>query len=171
LRCAWGTEGVAEATDDVAHGAPAFHVAGSEGADFRGALLVVVPELDAAAIEEGHEEAIDGRSPGVASARKVELFKDEGVKQAGEIGAGRHSYAGEGLLDGAGAADAIAALNDQDFLTGAREVGGAGKAVVSGTDDDRVPGFGGEGGDRLGEADFAEQVCSGRTHMRSTLTF
>jgi hypothetical protein len=66
------------------------------------------------------------------------------MEEAGEIGAGRHADAGEGLLDGACAADAGAALDDQNALAGAGEIGRAGEAVVARADDDGVPGLGGE---------------------------
>jgi hypothetical protein len=71
-----GAEGIAEAADDIGHFAKAFNVAGSKGADLGGAALVVVPELDAAAVEEGNEEAVDGGCPGEAAAGKVEFFND-----------------------------------------------------------------------------------------------
>ena len=159
-----GTECIAEAADHIAHGAPAFDVPGGEGANFGGAFLIVVPKLNAAAVEKGDEEAIDGGGPCVTAAGEIELFDHEGVEQAGKIGAGGHSYAGKGLFNGAGAANAVAAFDDQHALAGTCEIRGAGEAVMPGANDNRVPGFGGESGDRLGEADFAEQGGCGRTH-------
>ena len=78
------------------------------------------------------------------------------MQQAGEIGAGRHAHAGEGLFDGAGAADARRAFENQHALAGAREIGGAGKAIVAGADDDGVPGLCGEFANGSGQAEFAE---------------
>jgi hypothetical protein len=63
VRVRRGTEGVAEPPDDISHGAPTLNIAGCEGTDLGGAAFIVVPELDAAAIEKGDEEAIDGRGP------------------------------------------------------------------------------------------------------------
>ena len=131
-------------------------VGGGEGADFGFAASVVVPKLNAGAIEEGNEEAIDGGGPLVTAAGQIELLDDQRMQQAGEIGAGRHAHAGERLLDGAGSADAGAALDDQDALAGARQVGRAGEAVVARADDDHVPGAGGQFADGEGKADFAE---------------
>ena len=49
----------------------------------------------------------------------------------------------------------------QDALAGARQVGGAGKAVVAGADDDHVPFAGGKVLDGCGEAKFAEGMSGG----------
>ena len=94
-------------------------------------------------------------------AGESELFDNERMQQAGEIGAGRHPDARERLFDGAGAADALACFEDEDALAGAREIGGAGEAVVAGADDDGVPWFCGEFADGCGEAEFAEFFCGG----------
>ena len=136
-----GRKSIAEPANDVAHGVPALHIVGGERADFGFAAFVVIPELNAGAIEEGNEEAVDGGGPLKAATGQVEFFDDERVQQSGKIGAGRHAHAGEGLFDGAGAADAGAALDDQHALAGACEIGCAGQAVVAGADDDHVPGF------------------------------
>ncbi len=77
------------------------------------------------------------------------------MQQAREVGAGRHPDAGKGLFNGAGAADAKPRFEDENTLAGAREIGGAGEAVVAGADDDGVPRFGGEFADGRGQAEFA----------------
>jgi hypothetical protein len=59
------------------------------------------------------------------------------VKQPGQIGTGRHPDAGEGFFDGAGAANALPRLEDEDALASTREVGGAGESVVAGAYDER----------------------------------
>ena len=51
-----------------------------------------------------------------AARGECELFDDQRMQQAGEIGAGRHPDAGEGLFDGAGAADALAASRTRTRL-------------------------------------------------------
>jgi hypothetical protein len=78
-----------------------------------------------------------------AARGECELFDDKWMQEAGEIGAGRHLHAREWFFDGAGAADALARFKDQDALAGAREIGGAGEAVVARADDDGVPRLGG----------------------------
>ena len=61
------------------------------------------------------------------------------VEESGEVGAGRHAHAGEGFFDGAGAAYACAAFENEHAFAGAGEVSGAGEAVVAGAYDDGVP--------------------------------
>jgi len=156
-----GAERVAETADDGAHGVPAVDVYGRKFADGFGAALVVIPELNAGAVEKGNEEAVDGRRPLEAAAGQVEFLYDQWMEKAREVGARGHADAWEGFFDGACAADALAALNDEDALAGFREIGSAGETVVSGTDDDDVPGFRGEVADGNGEADFAEDGGGG----------
>ena len=160
------TKCIAQTVEHVVHGAPSGHVFRGERCDFSGAAVVVVPELNAGAGhtgvgEEGDEEAVDGRGPLVAAAGQVEFFNDERVEEAGEVGAGGHADAGEGFFDGAGTADAGAALNDQYTLAGAGEIGGAGETVVACADDDGVPAARGEVADGGGEADLAEDGGGG----------
>ena len=81
-------QGIAEAADDVGHGAPALHILRGEAADLGLAAFVVVPELDARPVEEGDEEAVDRGRPLEAAGGKVELLDHQRVKQAGEVGAG-----------------------------------------------------------------------------------
>ena len=93
------------------------------------------------------------------------------MQQAGEVGAGRHADAGEGLFDGAGAADAFAAFEHEDALAGARQVGGAGRAVVAGADDDDVPRARGDLLERRRQADLAQELPPWRTwwkYLRQT---
>jgi hypothetical protein len=83
------------------------------------------------------------------------------MKESGEIGAGRHAHTSKRLLDGAGAANAGTALDHEHAQAGSSEVGRAGETIVSGADDDHVPGFGPELADGDGQPDFAEQLGSG----------
>jgi hypothetical protein len=106
-------------------------------------LVVIVPKLNACAVEEGDEEAVDGGGPVKAARGECELFDDEWMEQSGEIGAWGHPDAGEGLFDGAGAPDALARFEDEDALAGACEIGGAGEAVVACAYDNGVPRLGG----------------------------
>ena len=164
-----GTQGVAEAAEDVVHGAPAFDVAGGKAADFFGAAVIVIPKLDGGAVEKGNEEAVDGGRPMKAAEEKAEFFDDKGMEQTGEIGARRHAHAGKRLLEGAGSADAGAAFEDEDAQAGAGEIGGADEAVVAGADDDDVPRAGGERADGGGKADLTEDLCGWRVHLGFTV--
>ena len=58
-----GPQRVAEPLLDVAEGSPAFQVAGRQLADLLLAQGVVIPELNAGAVVEGHEQA--GRRGGI----------------------------------------------------------------------------------------------------------
>ena len=83
------------------------------------------------------------------------------MKQAGQIGAGRHPDSWKRLLGGAGAANARAAFDHEHAQAGPGQVGRAGETIGAGADDDHVPGFGGELADGDGQPDFAEQLGSG----------
>ncbi len=56
------------------------------------------------------------------------------------------------------------AFQHEHSFTGAREIGGAREPVVSGADDQRIPGFRGEFADGRGKADEAEGLDGGRNH-------
>src|ERR1035441_10300575 len=66
--CRCGPQCIAQAADDIAHGVEPGNVGGGEGSDFVFAASVVVPKLNAGAIEEGNEEAIDGGGPLIGGA-------------------------------------------------------------------------------------------------------
>src|SRR5271170_743701 len=83
------------------------------------------------------------------------------MKQPGEVGARRHADSRKWLLDGACAADAVAAFERQDALSGAREVSCAGESIVAGPHDDGVPPPRYELFDRGGKAYFAERSGGG----------
>jgi len=95
------------------------------------------------------------------AAGEIELFDDERVEQAGQISAGRHANAGKGFLDSAGTADARAAFDDEYAFAGPSEISTAGQSIVSGADNDRVPGFRGKFANGHGEADFTENFGCG----------
>ena len=138
------------------HFPPAFDVAGTQGAQFGGAALVIVPKLHAGTVKERYEKIVNGGCPREAAPGQFEFFNHDRVEQAGEIRARRHAHPGEGFFHGAGSAHARAAFDDQDALTGTRKVGGAGEAVMAGADDDRVPGMRGQFADRRRKTDFAK---------------
>ncbi len=78
------------------------------------------------------------------------------MQQAGKISAGRHADAGEGLFDSTSATDARAAFQHQHTLAGTRQVRCAGEAVMTGANDDGIPGAGGKLRDGLGKANLAQ---------------
>jgi hypothetical protein len=57
---------------------------------------------------------------------QAEFFDDQGMEEAGQVGAGGHAHVGEGFFYGAGSAYTVAGFEDEDALSGACEVGGAG---------------------------------------------
>ena len=134
-----GPQGLAQAADHIAHRAPSRDIAGSELAYLPLTTLVILPQLHARAVEEGKKEAIDCWSPMKAALDEAELFDNERMEQAGKIGAGRHPHPRKGLLDRACASHPFTALEHQHTLSGARQVCGAGQAVVARAHDDGVP--------------------------------
>ena len=74
-----------------------------------------------------------------AALDEIELFDDQRMEKAGEIGARRHPHPGKGLFDRACASHPFTALEHQHTLSGARQIGGAGQAVVTRAHDDGVP--------------------------------
>ncbi len=138
------------------HRPPPGEVLRREPLDLGLAALVVVPELDAAAILERNEEAADRGHPPEPVSRQVQLVDDGLVEQPGHIGAGRHPNPGPRLVHGAGTAHAIPRLQHQHLLTRPGQIRGAGEAVVAGPDDDRVPPAIRQVGDRLRQADASQ---------------
>ena len=110
---------------------------------------------------KGTKRPVDRGRPSVSAPRQFQFFDHQRMQQSGKIGAGRHAHAGEGLLDGAGAANALPALDHQHALAGPRKIGRASQAVVACADNDHVPGSGCQlaNGDR--QSDFAEHFGSG----------
>ena len=118
---------------------------------------LVEPLAEGGAVLEGDPEVGVGREEAQAALAQAELVDDDVVEQPDDVGAGADHVAGirERALEGAGAAEALAALEDEHALAGAREVGGRGEPVVAAADDDRVPVAGRELADGLGQADLA----------------
>ncbi len=54
---------IAQSAQHIAHRAPALHIARSEAANFRLALLVAIPKLNARSVKERNEEPIYRRRP------------------------------------------------------------------------------------------------------------
>jgi hypothetical protein len=74
-----------------------------------------------------------------ATIRETQLIHHQRMQKSGKVRARRHAHAGEGLFDGTSATHALPALEHQDALSGAGQVGSAGQAVVPSTDHDGVP--------------------------------
>ena len=70
---------------------------------------------------------------------ETKLVDDQWMQESGEVGARRHQNAGEGLLDGASAADPRTAFQNQHTFSCTRQVGRAGEPIVSGAYDDGIP--------------------------------
>ena len=106
----------------------------------RGRLVVEELGERGAVGKRAPEVRIGGHDP-VAVAAEIELANDALVKQADHVGAGADQIAivAERLLQRAGTAELVAALEDQDLLAGKREVGSRGQPVMAAADDDRVP--------------------------------
>ena len=144
-----GPERVAHPAFELAHRPPPPHVSRRQPAHLGLAARVVVPELDARAVLEGHEHAPDGRMPPEATARKVELSHYQWVQQSDHVRAGRHPDAGPGFFEGARTANPLPGLEHEHPAPGAGEIGGAGQSIVSRAHHDRIPAPACEGRDRL----------------------
>ena len=110
--------------------------------------FIVSPELHAAAVLEGNEEAGHGRVPLEPTADQVELFDHQRMEQPAHIGAGGHPIPGPGLLQGTRATNPVPALQHQHSPAGPGQVGGAGETVMSRADYNGVPASGGQLFDR-----------------------
>jgi hypothetical protein len=92
-------------------------------------------------------------------ALELQLSDHRLVEEPDDVRTGAHDVAlvVERALQGAGAAEALAALQHEDALTGASKVGGGGEAVVAAANDDGVPITGGQLGDWRRQADLAHE--------------
>jgi hypothetical protein len=74
-----------------------------------------------------------------AAGSEIELLNDERMQEASEICAGREANSRPRFVNRAGSAYALTSFEDQHALAGTGEIGSAGKAIMPGTDNDRVP--------------------------------
>jgi hypothetical protein len=74
-------------------------------------------------------------------AREVEIANDFRTKKRDDVGKNGKLEAGNDFFRDSSAAENVAALEDQNFLTRAREIGGIHKAVVAAADDNDVVTF------------------------------
>ncbi len=134
-----GPQGVAQPRLDRGKIAPAVNIDGREAANLVLAPLVIVPELNAAAVLERDEKPRDGGKPLETVGCHVQFFDHQRVEQPDEIGAGRDAVARPGLVDGARPPHPLPRLDHQDVLARSCQVGCAGQAVVSRPHYDGVP--------------------------------
>src|SRR5579884_1534834 len=149
-------QGIARAANYVRHGAPAGYVLGRHSRNFGFALRVVIVELNAGAVFERNKETVAGGRPAKPAPDQIELFNNERMEQPGEIRTRRYPNAGPGFFDGAGAADAAAALQDENALSGASEIGRTRQPVMSGAHNQSVPALARE----FGNCGQAVRCCS-----------
>ena len=71
-------------------------------------------------------------------AREIEVANDLRPEQRDDIGADGEFKSGENFFRNRGPAEHMAALQYENFLAGARQVGGIGEAIVASADDDDV---------------------------------
>jgi hypothetical protein len=162
-------QGAADAAEQLLIGEVAVHVARVEGGDRGGGLLVVGPAGEAGAVLERAPQVGVGRRHPVAVALQFQLLDDQRVQQPDHVGARAHQPGGvgEGLLERAGAAEPVAALQHHHGPAGAGEIGGRGEPVVPAADDHRVPAPGGEVGRCHRQPDLAESVLDAHLALLS----
>jgi hypothetical protein len=126
---------------------------------------VVVDELgQGGAVGERHPQVGVGHEHPVAVALQTQLVDHGLVEQPDHVRARADQVAGvvEGLLQGAGAAQALAPLQHQHRPAGPGQVGGGRQAVVAAADHHHVPAAGGQLGQGGGQADPPEGGGHGR---------
>ena len=119
----------------------------------------VIDELaQRAAVGERDPEVRVGDPPAQPAALQVEVVDHLLIEQAEHVGAGadHEPLVGERPLERAGAAEPLAALEDEHRAPGPGQVGGGGEPVVAAADDDGVPVARGDLGDRHRQPDLAE---------------
>jgi len=155
-----GPQGQAQPVEHVLVGQHPLDVALGEAVGVQvGHGLVVVDELgQGGAVGEGDPQVGVGHEHPVAVALQAELVHHRLVEQPDHIGTGADQVAGvgEGLLEGAGATQALAPLQHQHRPSGPGQVGGRGQAVVAAADHDHVPAAGGQLGQGSGQPDLAQ---------------
>ena len=99
------------------------------------AVIVHAPQIIAAG--HGRERAVE-RKNFEAVAREIEVADDFRPQQRDHVGADGKLEAGEDFFGAGRAAENVAAFEHQNFLSGARQVGGVDQAVVAAADYDDV---------------------------------
>ena len=98
-------------------------------------VIVYAPEIIAAG--HGRERAVE-REDFQAVARKIEFANDFGAKKRDNVRTFGEKKTGEDFFGDSGAAQNVAAFEDDNLLAGLREVCGVDQAVVATADDDNV---------------------------------
>jgi hypothetical protein len=105
--------------------------------DLAARLGVVVDAPEVIAVEHRREGPVE-REDLEAVPGQVELADDLGPQERDDVGADRELESREDLFGHRRAAEHVAPLEDEDLLSGAREVRGVDEAVVPASDDDDV---------------------------------
>ena len=105
--------------------------------DLPARLGVVVDAPEVVAVEHRRERPVQ-REDLEAVPGEVEVADDLGPQQRDDVGAHRELEAREDFLGHRRAAEHVTPFEDENFLSGAREVGGVDQAVVPASDDDDV---------------------------------
>ena len=100
-------------------------------------LRVVVHAPQVVTVRHRRERAVE-REDLEPVRRQIELANDLGTKQRDDVRADGEVKALEDLLSDRGAAEDVAAFEDQHLASGSGQVGGGGQAVVPAADDDGV---------------------------------
>jgi len=98
-------------------------------------VIVYAPEIIAAG--HGRERAVE-REDFQAVARKIEFANDFGAKKRDDVRTFGEKKTGEDFFGDSGAAQNVAAFEDDNLLAGLGEVCGVDQAVVATADDDNV---------------------------------
>jgi hypothetical protein len=98
-------------------------------------MIVHAPEIIAAG--HGSEGAVEGKNF-EAVAGEIEFANDFGAEQRDDVGAFGEEEAGDDFFGYGGAAEDVAAFEDENFFAGLGEVRGVDQAVVAAADDDCV---------------------------------
>jgi hypothetical protein len=109
--------------------------------EFAAGFGVVVDAPEMVAVGHGRESAVE-REDFEAVARKIEVANDFRAQKRDNVGADGEFESGDDFFGDGGAAEDVAAFEDEDFFAGASEIGRVGQAIVAAADDDRVVGFG-----------------------------
>jgi hypothetical protein len=105
--------------------------------DLAMSLAVVVHAPQVIAAGHGRESSVE-REDFEAVAREIEVADDFRAQQRDHVRAHGKLEAGEDFFGAGGAAENVAAFEHENFLSGARQVGGVDKAVVAAADYDDI---------------------------------
>jgi hypothetical protein len=143
----------------VGEHAPNVGVGEPARAKMLGGALAIAEQRDRAPVRQRAPEVRVADEDPVAPALQLELADHQLVQKPDHVGAGADQVSGvlEWLLERAGAAKTIAALQHEDAVAGARQVRRCRQAVVAAAHHDRVPFARRQSSHRLRQPDPAER--------------